>query len=120
MSLGRTSPPAERSTLPPRGGSRSSIEGAIRSVFAPHLAARGRRFVGAWRKTLRLLRPLGSVSQGNAVRVLTDGDEVFESMWSAIASAERSVCLTTYILEPDRVGGRTLLELEHAAERGCR
>jgi cardiolipin synthase len=90
-------------------------------VFAPHLAhPRGARFAGAWRKTLRMLRPLGAVSQGNSVRVMTDGDEVFEAMWAAIASAERSVLLTTYILEPDRVGERTLSELERAVERGCR
>src|SRR6185436_2328400 len=40
--------------------------------------------------------------------------------WSAIAGATRSVHLSTYILEPDRVGERTLLELQRAAERGCR
>src|SRR5262245_41031196 len=120
MSSGRTSLRA-RTSLPPEGDSRSSIEAAIRKVFAPHLAdPRGARLAGAWRKTLRLLRPLGAVSQGNTVRVLTDGDEVFESMWAAIARAERSVVLTTYILEPDRVGERTLLELENAAGRGCR
>jgi cardiolipin synthase len=120
MSSGRTSLRA-RSSLPFPGDSRAGIEAAIRQVFAPHLASkRGARFAGAWRKTLRMLRPLGAVSQGNTVRVLTDGDEVFESMWAAMASAVRSVLLTTYILEPDRVGERTLLELERAAERGCR
>jgi cardiolipin synthase len=97
------------------------IEGAIRRVFAPHLARpRGARFVGAWRKTLRQLRPLGAVSQGNSVRVLIDGDEVFETLWAAIAAARASVLLTSYILEPDRVGERTLDELGRAAERGCR
>jgi cardiolipin synthase len=121
MSRGRTSLRAELSAPSAEGESRDSIEAAIRHVFAPHLASRrGARFAGAWRKTLRLLRPLGAVSQGNTVRVLTDGDEVFESMWAAIAGAARSVLLTTYILEPDRVGERTLLELERAAQRGCR
>ena len=100
---------------------RDAIEAAIQLVFAPHLARRhGARFVGAWRKTLRLLRPLGAVSNGNAVRVLTDGDEVFEAYWKVIAGAEHSVHLSTYILEPDKVGERTLLELERAAARGCR
>lgn len=103
-----------------RGGTRAGIEAAIQQVFAPHLARGGARFVGAWRKTLRILRPLGAVSQGNTVRVLTDGDEVFETLWAAIACAERTVQMTTYILEPDRVGERTLLELQRAAERGCR
>jgi cardiolipin synthase len=93
-------------------------------VFAPQVAgaagAAGARLAAAWRKTLRLLRPLGAVSMGNSVRVLTDGDEVFEAMWAAIERATRSVLLTTYILEPDRVGQRTLHELERAARRGCR
>ncbi len=89
-------------------------------VFAPHLATpRGARLERAWRRTLRLLRPLGAVSQGNRVRVLCDGDEAFEAMWEAIGSAERSVHLNTYILEPDRVGLRTLQELARAAARGC-
>jgi cardiolipin synthase len=106
-----------RRKAPPAVG----IEAAIRRVFAPHLAREsGRRFTSAWRKTLRLLRPLGAVSQGNRVRVLFDGDEVFEAMWSAIAGARQSVALMSYILEPDAVGERTLAELERAAERGCR
>ena len=78
-------------------------------MFAPHLARpRGARFAGAWRKTLRSLRPLGAVSQGNRVTVLTDGDEVFEGFWNAIGAARRSVLMTMYILEPDRVGENAL------------
>jgi cardiolipin synthase len=100
---------------------RVGIEAAIHHVFAPQLERQGgARFTTRWRRTLRLLRPLGAVSLGNAVRVLTDGDEVFEAMWAALAAARHSVILTTYILEPDRVGERTLLELEQAAARGCR
>lgn len=123
MSVRRTRPRAEpRSSSEAEAvrDSRDAIEAAIQRVFAPHLEGRRARFVGAWRKTLRLLRPLGAVSQGNSVRVLTDGDEVFEAFWGAIAGAQRSVHLSTYILEPDRVGTRTLLELERAAGRGCR
>ncbi len=127
MSRRRTRPPA--SSLPGSADnrradalrSREAIEAALQRVFAPHLAGgRSARFAGAWRKTLRMLRPLGAVSQGNAVRVLTDGDEVFEAFWAAIAAAESAVHLSTYILEPDRVGERTLLELARAAARGCR
>jgi len=97
------------------------VREAIERVFAPHLTTpAGHRFAAAWRKTLRLLRPLGAVSQGNRVRVWIDGDAVFEAMWEAIAGARTSVHLTTYILEPDRVGERTLGALEEAAARGCR
>jgi len=88
--------------------------------MAPYLATPGgRRLAGAWRNTLRLLWPLGSVSHGNAVRVMVDGDETFEAMWADIAGATRSVHLTTYIFEADRVGLRTLEELVAAARRGC-
>lgn len=127
MSRRRTRPAAASLSAPERQAradaaqSRAAIEAAIQRVFAPHLAGgHGARFVGAWRKTLRMLRPLGAVSQGNSVRVLTDGDEVFEAAWAAIAAAKTSVHLSTYILEADRVGERTLLELERAAGRGCR
>ena len=123
MSRPRTSPPggSEPRSSAGNGAGSTGIESAIQRVFAPHLSTpRGARFATAWRRTLRLLRPLGAVSQGNAVRVLVDGDEVFEAAWAAIAGASRSVVLTTYILEPDRVGERTLQELERAAARGCR
>jgi len=120
MSRVRTSLTDEPRPASPAAAERS-VETAFQRVFAPHLArAGGARFVGAWRKTLRLLRPLGAASQENRVRVLADGDQVFEDMWAAIASASRAVLLNTYILEPDRVGERTLQELERAAARGCR
>lgn len=120
MSRSRTSP-REAGTARNAGGGTEPVEGAIERVFAPHLLTpRGLRFAGAWRKTLRQLRPLGAVSLGNQVRVLFDGDEVFEGMWAAIAGARSEVLLATYILEPDRVGQRTLEELQRAAERGCR
>ncbi len=95
------------------------IEGAVRRVFAPHLASEaGGRTWAKWRGTLRLLRPLGWVSQGNRIEVLKDGDEAYRSMWEAIDAARRSVILSTYVLEPDRVGKRTLATLESAASRG--
>lgn len=88
--------------------------------MAPYLKTPGgRRLAGAWSKTLRLLWPLGSMSHGNEVRVMVDGDETFEAMWADIARATRSVHLTMYIFEADRVGQRTLEELVAAARRGC-
>jgi cardiolipin synthase len=44
--------------------------------------------------------------QGNHVTVLRGGQEAFPAMLEAIAAAERSVCLETYILEADAVGER--------------
>lgn len=99
----------------------SSVEAGIRRALAGDPgAARGARFRGAWQKTLRLLRPLGTVTQATRVRVLTDGDAAFEAMWRAIDGAVDSVALTTYIFEPDRVGDATLAALVRAAQRGCR
>ncbi len=110
-------------SLGPTPDARAAIEAAVQRVFAPHLAPAGgergwRRLARRWRHTLRRLRPLGGVSRDNALELFCDGDELFESMWSAIAAARRRVVLATYILEPDRVGFRTLAELTAAAARG--
>ncbi|MCZ6599044.1 MAG: phospholipase D-like domain-containing protein [Planctomycetota bacterium] len=99
-----------------------AIESAIERVFAPHLAPPRRvRFwrglASRWRRTLRILWPLGGVSQGNRVRVFEDGDDLFEAMWEAILRARERIVMTTYILSPDRVGLRTLSALEAAARR---
>ncbi len=99
----------------------------MRRVFAPHLdkrlsregAAAAVKLWSAWRRTLRVLRPLGGVSLDNGVEVLVDGDDVFERMWAAIDGARQRVMMTTYTLEPDAVGKHTLERLTAAAERGC-
>jgi len=96
-----------------------AVEDAVRRVFVPHLRRTGgRRFWATWRGTLRRLRPLGAVSLGNRIQVLSDGDEVFERMWRAIASAKKRIVMETYTLQPDEVGGRMLRELSEAAQRG--
>lgn len=108
----------------PKAPSRpSSVESAVRRVFAPHLAPRGeeggwRRLARRWRHTLGTLRPLGAMSRGNRVQVFDDGDLVFESMWEAIRRARTRIRMATYILELDRVGRRTLEELQAASRRG--
>ena len=99
----------------------SSVEAGIRRALAGDPGAvRGARFRGTWQKTLRLLRPLGTVSHATRVRVRTEGDGAFEAMWRGIDQAVDSVALTTYIFEPDRVGDATLAALVRAARRGCR
>lgn len=130
MSGVRTRPPHDRPARGKSGPERFlreligrrelDFEAVARAALAPRLARRdGRRFGRAWLRTLRLLRPLGAVSQGNRISVLCDGDEVFEAMWRAIGEARHSVFLDIYIFEPDRVGKRMLAELTSAAERGC-
>jgi cardiolipin synthase len=54
----------------------------------------------------------------NAVRTLVNGDEAYPEMLEAIARAERSVLLTTYIFDHDRAGDVFLDALSDAALRG--
>ncbi len=98
-----------------------SVEEAARRVFAPQLAEQGgaaRRLWDGWRGALRELFPLGSVSTGNRIRVFDDGDQAFEAIWGALDAARVRILATTYLLEPDRVGTRTLTALLRAARRG--
>jgi len=117
----------------PRGdGSRTGGEGA-RAERAGSPSRALRRLLGAeraagsearirrrWERTLRILRSLAPVSEGNRIRVFTDGDGAFEAMWAAIESAREGVLLDTYAFLPDAVGVRTRDLLADAARRGCR
>ena len=64
-------------------------------------------------------RATGSrLMSGNAILPLVNGDEAYPEMLDAIAAAERSVLMTTYIFDGDRVGRRFLDALADAAARG--
>ncbi len=117
----RPSTPGPAAALPWLLGlaQRGTIEESVRRVFAPHLSLpSGKRFWDRWRGTLRLLWPLGHTSQGNVTEVFVDGDRAFEAMWQAMRTASKRVLFETYILEPDRVGRRSLAELLRARRRG--
>ena len=60
----------------------------------------------------RRLRP------GNRIDVLCGGDEVYAAMLEAIAGAERSVCLETYIVAADATGKRFSAALRERARAG--
>ncbi len=95
----------------------------MRQAFAPELRrgwgrAQLQAMARRWRRNLARLRPLGGMSRNNTVELFCDGDKLFEALWKEIEGARKSVLLTTYILEPDRVGRRTLDELARAAARG--
>jgi cardiolipin synthase A/B len=53
-----------------------------------------------------------TLSAGNRVTPLFDGDQAYAAMLEAIDGAERSVALATYIFDADRIG-------RHFAERLC-
>jgi cardiolipin synthase A/B len=55
---------------------------------------------------------------GNRMRMLRDGDEAYPAMLDAIASAERTVTLVTYIFDRDRAGRRFVEALAEARNRG--
>lgn len=55
---------------------------------------------------------------GNSVRSLVNGDQAYPEMLKAIARAERSVLLTTYIFDHDRAGRMFADVLSDAAARG--
>ncbi len=56
---------------------------------------------------------------GNDFTLLQNGDEAYPRMVAAIAAAERSVALSTYILRDDEAGGPILDAMIAAQARGC-
>jgi len=53
-------------------------------------------------------------------KLFNDADEFFSEMHQAIARAQSSVYLETYIFDQDKLGYRTLAVLAQAAERGIK
>jgi len=58
------------------------------------------------------------VMPGNAVQTFRDGDEAYPAMLAAIAAAQRSVGLSSYIFHNDEWGGRFIDALAAAQLRG--
>jgi cardiolipin synthase len=56
--------------------------------------------------------------QGNQVLALVNGDEAYQAMLQAIDAASDSVCLSTYILDNDRIGKLFLDAFSRALARG--
>ena len=56
--------------------------------------------------------------KGNAIRCLHDGDNAYPVMLEAIASAQRSLVLCSYIFRDDRVGSRFIEAIAAAQARG--
>ncbi|WAC19918.1 cardiolipin synthase [Luteolibacter sp. SL250] len=54
----------------------------------------------------RTARYLGGLpfTRGNSLKLLIDGEETFEAIFSAIRAAERYVCVNFYIVKSDRIG----------------
>jgi cardiolipin synthase A/B len=59
-----------------------------------------------------------SLTTGNSVTPLANGDEAYPAMLAAIDGATRSVALSSYIFDNDAAGNRFLEALERACHRG--
>ncbi|HXV87126.1 MAG TPA: phospholipase D-like domain-containing protein [Gemmatimonadales bacterium] len=59
-----------------------------------------------------------ALTAGNSVTPLVNGDAAYPAMLGAIAAAERSVALSTYIFDRDRAGREFVEALARAAARG--
>ncbi len=59
-----------------------------------------------------------AILPGNAVRTYENGDEAYPPMLAAIAAAQRSVGLSSYIFRNDEWGGRFIDALAEAQRRG--
>jgi cardiolipin synthase len=58
------------------------------------------------------------LTTGNRIEVLKDGDEAIPAMVEAIEQAQRSITLTSYLFDSDRVGRRFVTALSEAKTRG--
>lgn len=68
--------------------------------------------------SLRYLRKPQQISPGNEVRLLVDGGEAYPAMLEAIAGAQDTVNLETYIFASDETGWRFARTLAESAKRG--
>lgn len=61
-----------------------------------------------------------TVTGGNAVKLLHDGDEAYPDMLAAIDAARTSIALSSYIFETDAVGNDFIAALVRAHQRNVR
>ena len=108
------------------GGAAPSANGPQRlpdgSVFLPKPAQRQlgvRTLTTADAELPRSVELTGKVLMGgNLIDALEDGDAAYPAMLAAIAGAQRSITLATYIFDNDAAGQAFLLALCGARERG--
>jgi len=56
--------------------------------------------------------------EGNQITPLINGDQAYPEMLRAIASAQKSIMLSTYIFDNDAIGTKFVTALSHALKRG--
>ncbi len=60
------------------------------------------------------------LTAGNKIIPLIDGDRVYKQMLTAIKSAQKTISLSTYIFNRDRLGKKFINQLIKASERGLK
>ncbi len=103
-----------------RSGMQRYERGGPPAISADDLAARlaeeHRHLVAVARTSERTTRwPL---LPGNRLEILRDGDQAYPAMLRAIAEAQRSIALGSYIFDNDAVGKRFVAALGQAKARG--
>lgn len=77
-------------------------------------------FQRRWSSTLgQLLRISDRVTSGNRLTILTDGDDIFDSMLSEIDRASMRVWIESYIFDGSKIAKRFVRSLIDAQKRGC-
>ncbi|MGL4368756.1 MAG: cardiolipin synthase B, partial [Spirochaetota bacterium] len=61
---------------------------------------------------------IGGMSGGNGIRLITDGDQCFDSFLRDIRRARKSINLETYIYKSDEIGWMIAEALAERARRG--
>ena len=61
---------------------------------------------------------IGGLSAGNAVRLITEGDDFFDSVLTDIKNAKKSINLETFIYADDALGWKIAEEIVKRAKKG--
>eukprot|EP01126_Amoeba_proteus_P028403 TRINITY_DN2800_c0_g3_i7.p1 TRINITY_DN2800_c0_g3~~TRINITY_DN2800_c0_g3_i7.p1 ORF type:complete len:411 (-),score=79.31 TRINITY_DN2800_c0_g3_i7:1033-2265(-) len=65
------------------------------------------------------MHKIGQLSYGNSVKPYCDGVKPWEDIWETISMAKDYVWVSTFIIEDDPIGRKTIDMLRQAALRGC-
>ena len=73
-----------------------------------------------WKDMITLNQILGKsyYSQNNDIQIITDGQEMFDTLLTDIRNAESSINVLYFIIKPDEVGKRLLRTLTEKAKEG--
>lgn len=73
-----------------------------------------------WRDLLRLQQILGDAyyTQDNEIQVITDGNEMFETLLRDIKDAKNTISIVYFIIKPDEIGREFLRALSEKAAEG--